>query len=113
MIDNKNDVLGVAIKSARLERDITRAELARKLQITPRHLGAIENGRSKPSFELLSHLVHELHITADRFFYPETEHDHLELEEIILALCQDNDKHVNTILSALHSLVVEKRERGR
>jgi transcriptional regulator with XRE-family HTH domain len=89
---------------------MTRAELAKKLRITPRHLGAIENGKKKPSFELLFHLVHELHITADRFFYPETEHDHLELEEILLSLSQGDDKRINTILSALHSLVIEKRQ---
>jgi transcriptional regulator with XRE-family HTH domain len=110
----KNDAkseLGAAIKSARFEKGITRTELAKKLDITPRHLGAIENDNKKPSFELLFHMIHELHITADRFFYPETEHDHLELEEIILALCQGDDKRVNTILSALHSLVVENRNK--
>jgi transcriptional regulator with XRE-family HTH domain len=109
--DNIRDELGAAIKSARKERDITRAELAAKLHITPRHIAAIENGRKKPSFELLFHMTHALHITADRFFYPETEHDHLELEEIILALCQGNDKRINTILSALHSLVVENKNK--
>jgi transcriptional regulator with XRE-family HTH domain len=110
--DNVPEVLGGAIKSARLEKGITRAELAKRLGITPRHLGAIENDEKKPSFELLFHMIHELHITADRFFYPETEHDHLELEEIILALCQGDDKRINTILSALHSLIVENRNKA-
>jgi DNA-binding XRE family transcriptional regulator len=109
--DNTKDTLGVAIKSARLERDITRAELARKLHVTPQHLGAIENGRKNPSLELLFQIIHELHITADRFFYPQTEHDHLELEEIILSLCQGGDKRINVILSSLHSLVVENRRK--
>jgi transcriptional regulator with XRE-family HTH domain len=108
--DNTKDELGMAIKSARLEKGMTRAELAKKMRVTPRHIAAIENGQKKPSFELLFHLVHELHITADRFFYPETEHDHLELEEILLSLSQGDDKRINTILSALHSLMVEKRQ---
>jgi transcriptional regulator with XRE-family HTH domain len=102
VIDNTKSELSVAIKSARLERGMTRAELAKKLHITPRHICAIENGQKKPSFELLFHLIHELHITADRFFYPETEHDHLELEEILLSLSQGDDKRINTILSALN-----------
>jgi transcriptional regulator with XRE-family HTH domain len=110
MSQKANDELGASIRSARLEKGITRAELAKKMRITPRHIGAIENGQKKPSFELLFQLVHELHITADRFFYPETEHDHLELEEILLSLSQGDDKRINTILSALHSLVVEKRQ---
>jgi transcriptional regulator with XRE-family HTH domain len=59
--NNTKDELGKAIKSARLERGMTRAELAKKMHITPRHIGAIENGSKKPSFELLFHLVHELH----------------------------------------------------
>jgi transcriptional regulator with XRE-family HTH domain len=104
------DELGEAIKLARLEKEMTREELAAKLHITPRHLAAIENERKKPSFDLLFQLIHELHITADRLFYPETEHDHLELEEIVLSLCQGDDTRINTILSALHSLVVEKRQ---
>jgi transcriptional regulator with XRE-family HTH domain len=107
---NEKDELGTAIRSARLEKGMTRVELAKKMRVTPRHIGAIENGQKKPSFELLFHLIHELHITADRFFYPETEHDHLELEEILLSLSQGDDKRINTILSALHSLVVEKRQ---
>jgi transcriptional regulator with XRE-family HTH domain len=107
------DELGAAIKSARLEKGMTRTELAKKMRVTPRHIGAIENGRKKPSFELLFHLVHELHITADRFFYPETEHDHLELEEILLSLSQGDDKRINTILLALHSLVMEKRRAAK
>jgi putative transcriptional regulator len=110
MNNGTKDELGVAISLARLEKGMTRAELAKKLHITPRHLGAIENGKKKPSFELLFHMIHELHITADRFFYPKTEHDHLELEEILLSLSQGDDKRINTILSALHSLVVEKRQ---
>jgi transcriptional regulator with XRE-family HTH domain len=109
--NNIKDTLGAAIKSARLEKNIARAELARRLNVTSQHLGAIEKGRKKPSFKLLFHMIHELNITADRFFYPETEHDHLELEEIILSLCQGDDKRVNTILSSLHSLVVENRRK--
>jgi transcriptional regulator with XRE-family HTH domain len=112
MNDNKIDELGAAIKSARINNGMTRRELAARLHITPRHIAAIENEQRKPSFELLFHLVHELNITADRLFYPKTEHDHLELEETILALCQGNDKRINTILSALHSLVVENRSKA-
>jgi transcriptional regulator with XRE-family HTH domain len=114
VIDNNTmNELGVAIKTARLEKDMTRNELAVKLSITPRHLAAIENERKKPSFDLLFQLIHELHITADRLFYPETEYDHWELEEIVLSLCHGDDKRINTILLALHSLVVEKRQNAQ
>jgi transcriptional regulator with XRE-family HTH domain len=110
MADSMNEELGAAIKSARLESGITQTELAAKLHITSRYLSAIENGRKRPSFDLLYHIVHALDISADRLFYPETEHEHLELEETILALCRTNDTRVNTILSALHLLVVDKRD---
>jgi transcriptional regulator with XRE-family HTH domain len=36
--NNTKDELGMAIRSARLEKGMTRAELAKKLYITPRHI---------------------------------------------------------------------------
>jgi transcriptional regulator with XRE-family HTH domain len=108
--DNVTEAFGTAIRTAREETGMTRAELAAKLRITPRHLGAIENNEKKPSFELLFHLIRELDITADRIFYPETDDEHLELEQIILELCQGDDERLNTILLFLHSLVKENRE---
>jgi transcriptional regulator with XRE-family HTH domain len=108
--DKVKEAFGTAIRTAREEIRLTRAELATKLHITPRHLGAIENNEKKPSFELLFHLIRELDITADRIFYPETDEEHLELEQVILELCQGDDERLNTILLFLHSLVTENRE---
>jgi len=57
------DCLGDLIKSARKFKNMTQAELAAKLQISARHLKAIENEDKKPSFNLLERIVSELEIT--------------------------------------------------
>jgi len=66
----KTDYLGGAIKAARKERGITQAQLGERLDITLRHLKAIENSGQKPSYDLLSRIVHELDISTDTVFNP-------------------------------------------
>jgi transcriptional regulator with XRE-family HTH domain len=60
--------LGGAIKAARKERGITQAQLAERLDITLRHLKAIENSGQKPSYDLLVRTVRELDISTDTVF---------------------------------------------
>jgi transcriptional regulator with XRE-family HTH domain len=50
---------------------LTQAQLADRLNITPRYLKAIENSGRKPSYDLLVRMVRELDIPADMVFYPE------------------------------------------
>jgi len=65
------DRLGIVVKSARSDNDLTLCELATRLKITSRYLIAIENGQQKPSYDVLFRLIRELRISADRIFYPE------------------------------------------
>lgn len=49
--------LGSVVKSARLQKQLTRKQLAEKLHISQRHLTAIENERKQPSFYLMSGIL--------------------------------------------------------
>jgi len=47
---SQQDTLGGVIKSARLEKQLTRKALSKTLGITPRYLAGIENENRKSSF---------------------------------------------------------------
>ena len=57
MIHNIPDTLGVTVKSARKNADMTIEELAERIDVTERYLYRIENEGKKPSFEVLYKLV--------------------------------------------------------
>ena len=97
-------MVGVVIKEARLHIDMTRKELAAKLNITPRHLMSIEHGKKKPSFDLLFGLIRELFIPADQIFFPETADDHKEVDRAIALLRGCSDKELKIIVFLIKSL---------
>jgi len=70
-MEGEFDRLGAIIKSVRNAKHLTREQLAATLDISPRHLSAIENENQKPSYELLFRIVRELEICADSIFHPE------------------------------------------
>jgi len=103
-------MVGAVIKEARLHFDMTRKELAAKVNITPRHLMSIEQGKKKPSFDLLCSLIRELFIPTDQIFYPETAHDHKEFDMAITLLRECNDKELDIIIFLIKALRSLKSE---
>ena len=65
------DYFGSVVKSARQASGMTQAQLAERLSISTRYLKAIENSGRKPSYNLLTRIIHELGISADTVFNPE------------------------------------------
>lgn len=63
--------IGLEIKKARESRKITREKLVEKLDISTRHLQAIEIEGRYPSFGLLVRLVTMFDIPIDQFIFPE------------------------------------------
>jgi transcriptional regulator with XRE-family HTH domain len=102
------DKLGSVIKSARLARHMTHEQLAKKLDISLRHLKAIENENQKPSYELLFAIIRELEIPADTIFYPELGYDRFELEKLRLLLSQCDKKEVSLVTATVQALLNEK-----
>ena len=99
------DKLGIIIRSARLEADMTRKELANKLDITERHLMYIENNQQKPSYKLLFRLIRELSIPSDTIFYPEITYESHSIEHINIMLRQCDEKKLNFLSDILPALL--------
>lgn len=64
--------IGLSIKKARENENITREVMAEILDITSRHLQAVENEGQYPSFDLLIRLITRFHIAVDPHIFPES-----------------------------------------
>lgn len=63
--------IGLSIKKARESENITREVMAEMLDITARHLQAVENEGHYPSFDLLIRLITRFHVAVDPHIFPE------------------------------------------
>lgn len=57
--------MGKRIKLRRKELRIKQSELAERLDISNNHISSIENGREKPSLDILLKMCNELSVTPD------------------------------------------------
>jgi len=99
------DTLGIVIKTARKRIGMTRRELAAKLNITPKHLMRIENGKQKPSYNLLFRLIRELSLPVNEIFFPDFVYDHQEIEYIISMLYKCGKKELHVVTATLFALL--------
>lgn len=60
---NDIDKLGHIIKTTRNNNNLTREQLAKKINITPRYLMSIENENKKLGYNVLFNLIRELGIS--------------------------------------------------
>lgn len=62
---HQENKLGNVIKHARQSKHLTQMELSEELDISPRHLQAIENEGKTPSFDLFCRMLPYLELSAD------------------------------------------------
>ncbi len=90
--------IGQAIKKAREKKELTREQLAELLDITPRHLQAIENEGQHPSFQLFVQLITIFHISADQYIFSDKQIDKTSLRRQVDTLLDAfNDKELTVI----------------
>jgi putative transcriptional regulator len=64
------------VKLARIENDLTQAQLAEKVGVTRQTIGLIEKGRYNPSLKLCLAIARALNKTLDELFWiEESDHD--------------------------------------
>lgn len=95
-MDELLNTYGQIIKDARQTAGLTQEELAEQIGITTRYIMAIENENKQPSMKVLFKLIRTLRISADRIFFPETQHVDEEKEHLIhmIHLCDERDLRV-------------------
>jgi transcriptional regulator with XRE-family HTH domain len=96
--------LGAVMKNARLRAGKSRKELAEAMGVSVRHIMYIENGKQRPSGDLVFHIVRELYIPADLLFYPD-EIRSQSFAQAVEMLRRCGDKEINAVISLLYSLL--------
>ena len=62
-------MIGRRIKSSRRDAGMTQEQLAEECKCTSRYLSSIENGKKKPSLELLTRISTVLDVSVDGFLF--------------------------------------------
>ena len=97
--------IGEEIKRVRMERNMTREELAEELSLSVGHLANIENKGTSPGFQLLHRMVKYLNISVDQFFFPSTDLEKgIKLQVVnLVEECDNRDLYiVRNILRGIH-----------
>lgn len=103
--------LGAVVKAARRNKNLTQLEVSEELDITPRHLQAIENENKTPSYDLLCRMFSYLDIPADMVLASAPSNLTTEQEQLIyLIKCKCSARDVSVLLSTAHALVDTKKQ---
>lgn len=95
-MEDKHVHFGLVIKNARMNCGLTQEALAEQAGISCHYLIAIENEGRIPKLPTVYRLIHSLHSSADRIFYPEQPSEGSEQAQLIhmLESCSDRDIHI-------------------
>jgi len=104
--------LGNAVKTARIEKNLTQQQLAARLSISPHYLMAIENRNQIPSSKVLFRIIRELNISADAIFYPEQGHDCELVNRLHIMLDRFGEQDIEHIIAVLQVLLQAKCAEG-
>lgn len=98
------DLLGQTIQTTRRSKGIKAEDMLDVLGICAHHYSDIENGRSKPGYNLLIATVRYLGIDPNVFFYPEREHLDVKRLQLIHAIETCSDERVDTLIAIMNGL---------
>lgn len=108
MMNNDFDRLGEILKAARKNNNLTREQLAEKINISPRYLMSLENENKKPSYNVLFHLIRELGISADTIFYPEGKYTNTKIDQFTRLLYQCDERDIKILVATAKALLETK-----
>ena len=104
-MQNAKNNLAKIVKKARLEKKLTQEKLAERIDVRPRTILQIENGRGNPQVDVLFPLVRALDIEPDEVFYYDQREPSTALEQLILELKNLSPSKLEIVIYALHMLL--------
>lgn len=96
---------GTALKNARVERKLTQAELAEKLDISLSYLKDLERFRNNPSYKVFERTVRYFNISADAVIYPEREQTDGTYQKVLRLLRSCDERQMRVILETAQALL--------
>lgn len=97
--------IGQVFKTYRNKANLTQEYVAEKLDVTPRHIMALEYGERKPSLEVLLKLTHLLNIPGDVLLHPELSTTDTEEQELLRLFMMLNARDKAVILSTVMKML--------
>jgi len=97
--------MGTIFKTARISVGMTQEKVAKKLNITPRHLIALEKGERYPSLEKMLLLAHLFNIPGDALVHPQLVSVNEEDQRLLRLLMQLNTRNKKIILATIQAML--------
>ena len=96
---------GTIMKNARIEKNLTQAELAEKLDISLPYIKDLERSRNNPSYEIFEKIIRYFNLSADAIIYPQKNKsdDTFQKLQRLLTRCDKSQLHV--ILATAEALL--------
>lgn len=101
---------GIVLKNARIDKNLTQAELAEYLDISLSYLKDLERFRNNPSYELLEKVIHYFNLSADMIFYPMKVQDNETYKKIEQLLSQCDEAQLQTTLIYIKTLLSKDKD---
>lgn len=105
------DALSQAVRSYRNLEGISQDKLAERLDFAKRTINSIEAATGNPKMDTLFPLIRELHIDANRIFYPEAHQGESALSEFTYFLSTCTEEEIRDLFIICKSVLSTLRER--
>lgn len=96
---------GIVLKNARMDKKLTQAELAEKLDISLSYLKDLERFRNKPSYEVFERTIRYFNLSADTVIYPDKNLNNTTYQKINRLLTQCDEGQLQVILATTEALL--------
>lgn len=96
---------GIILKNARMEKNLTQAELAEILDISLPYLKDLERFRNDPSYKMFERIIRYFNLSADAVIYPEKNRSDSTCQKIERLLSRCNEQQLRVILATAEALV--------
>lgn len=98
---------GIVLKNARMDKQLTQAELAEILDISLPYLKDLERFRNDPSYKIFERVIRYFNLSADMVIYPERIVNDDTYQKIKRLLTRCNEEQLHAVLITIETLLSE------
>lgn len=96
---------GIVLKNARMDHNLTQAELAERLDISLSYLKDLERFRNNPSYEVFEKVIRYFNLSADTVIYPSQNQADDTYQQLERLLTRCNQGQLRVILATTEALL--------
>ena len=96
---------GTVLKNARMDKKLTQAELAERLDISLSYVKDLERFRNNPSYEIFEKVIRYFNLSADTVIYPNKNLNNSTYQQILRLLTRCDEEQLYVILATTEALL--------